>query len=142
MKPRVNIIAVVDVIGALSAGTLLDENLSMMDDGEYQSTGQGTPDLVTVCLSGQTVQWTVLALDLQTPVEIKSLTFLGADGTPAPTAVDDVRPTGEDLSLAVWSGVVPEGLAPGVDYRYRLELQMYDGAASVMHVDTCALKSL
>ncbi len=141
MKPRVNIIAVVDVIGALSAGTLLDGNLSLVDDGEHESTGQGTPGLVTVCLPGQTVQWTVLALDLQTPVEIRKITFLGADGA-LPPAQDEATSADADLGLAVWSGVVPTGLAPGVEYRYRLDLQMYDGVASRMHVDTCALKSL
>jgi hypothetical protein len=34
---------------------------------------------------------------------------------------------------------VPSWLTPGVAYRYRLELQMYEGDNSVMHIDTPAL---
>lgn len=80
MNPKVNIVVVVDVIGALSDGTLRNGNLCMIDDGSLQSTGQGTPELVTVVKPGQVVTWSALAVDLQTPVEIKSITFLGPDG--------------------------------------------------------------
>ncbi|MEU6823319.1 hypothetical protein ABZ921_22015 [Streptomyces atriruber] len=80
MKTQVNIIAVVDVIGALSVKTLLDGNLCMVDDGAFDSTHQGTADLVTVVKPGQVVSWTALALDLQTPVEIKNISFIPAGG--------------------------------------------------------------
>ncbi|MET8682936.1 hypothetical protein ABZV77_01870 [Streptomyces sp. NPDC004732] len=80
MKTQVNIIAVVDVIGALSVKSLLDGNLCMVDDGAFDSTHQGTADLVTVVKPGQVVSWTALALDLQTPVEIKSISFAPAGG--------------------------------------------------------------
>ncbi|CAM5352865.1 hypothetical protein GCM10010329_40460 [Streptomyces spiroverticillatus] len=79
VKQKVNIVAVVDVIGALSDGTLGNGNLCLIDDGPYDSRGQGTPQLETVVAPGQTVQWTALAVDLQTPVEIKSITFVGQD---------------------------------------------------------------
>ncbi|WP_306336830.1 hypothetical protein [Streptomyces sp. KL118A] len=80
MKTQVNIIAVVDVIGALSVKTLLDGNLCMVDDGAFDSAHQGTADLVTVVKPGQVVSWTALALDLQTPVEIKNISFMPASG--------------------------------------------------------------
>lgn len=76
MKEQVNVIALVDVIGALSSRSLLDGNLCMIDDGSYQSRAQGTPDLCTIVQTGQVVQWTALAVDLQTPVEIKNIEFL------------------------------------------------------------------
>jgi len=148
-KHQVNIIAVVDVIGALSDRSLLHGNLSMVDNGDYQSRAQGTPDLVTVVRPGQVVQWTVLALDLQTPVEIKSITFLGPDGQAAhpdgvphrsePQSADEVPEADSDkLDLDVWSGIVPQ-LPPGVAHKYRLELQMYEGEFSTLHIDSPAL---
>ncbi|MGW6062149.1 hypothetical protein [Streptomyces sp. NPDC055189] len=177
MKPQVNIIAVVDVIGALSGSTLLGGNLCMMDDGEHNSAHQGTPDLVTVVQPGQVVSWSALAVDLQTPVEIKNISFVPADDSHAsgrgaghtqgqapgqsqtPGQVQNQphgqaqhqsnghargagggsHSEGDKLDLDVWTGVVPNWLQPGVAYQYRLELQMYEGENSVMHVDTPAL---
>ncbi|MFC8131361.1 hypothetical protein [Streptomyces sp. NPDC057302] len=178
MKPQVNIIAVVDVIGALSGSTLLDGNLCMMDDGGHNSAHQGTPNLCTVVKPGQVVSWSALALDLQTPVEIKNISFVPADqnhtsGQPSgqqhagqaqgqqpqggqvpgqPQGQDQTQAQGhpqgaqggnhsegDKLDLDVWAGVVPNWLTPGVAYQYRLELQMYEGENSVMHIDTPAL---
>ncbi|MFJ2745756.1 hypothetical protein ACIO3O_39560 [Streptomyces sp. NPDC087440] len=79
VQQKVNIVAVVDVIGALSDGTLGNGNLCLIDDSPHDSRGQGTTQLQTVVSPGQTVQWTALAVDLQTPVEIKSITFIGQD---------------------------------------------------------------
>ncbi|MFJ2776007.1 MULTISPECIES: hypothetical protein [unclassified Kitasatospora] len=138
MKPQVNIAVVVDVIGALSAGTLLDGNLTLVDDGSFQSTGQGTPELCTVVAPGQVIQWSALAVDLQTPVDIRSITFLGA-GHGAEPDPEDFTEEGEKLDLDVWTGVVPPYMTPGVPYRYRLELQMYEGPHSVLHIDSPAL---
>ncbi|MFH8489498.1 hypothetical protein [Streptomyces longisporoflavus] len=165
MKPQVNIIAVVDVIGALSGSTLLDGNLCMMDDGEHNSAHQGTPDLCTVVQPGQVVSWSALAVDLQTPVEIKNISFQPADdrhasgqgqapGRPPGQGQSQLHgqaqgysnghaqgehSEGDKLDLDVWTGVVPSWLQPGVAYQYRLELQMYEGENSVMHIDSPAL---
>ncbi|WP_409060384.1 hypothetical protein [Streptomyces sp. SYP-A7185] len=159
MKPQVNIIAVVDVIGALSGSTLLDGNLCMMDDGGHDSAHQGTPDLCTVVRPGQVVSWTALAVDLQTPVEIKNISFVPENQNQGRSAAQGQQygqqhhqphgqahgapgggdSEGDKLDLDVWTGVVPNWLTPGVAYRYRLELQMYEGENSVMHVDTPAL---
>lgn len=149
-KPQVNIIAVVDVVGALSGSTLLNGNLCMVDNGDHDSTGQGTPYLCTVVRPGQVVQWSSLAVDLQTPVEIKGITFLGPDGTETPVAGNPAghsagRSAGSDgdkLDLAHWAGLVPPSLTPGTPYKYRLELQMYEGAYSVLHVDSPALMTV
>ncbi|MFK4070781.1 hypothetical protein [Streptomyces sp. NPDC029674] len=221
MKSQVNIIAVVDVIGALSIKSLYDGNLCMVDDSAFDSTHQGTPNLVTVVKPGQVVSWTALAVDLQTPVEIKSISFApvegrqgqpgqqgqqglpgyqgqsgqqgyaagqqghdtrvgvgtatpsapgmgtavpapgpGATGTQAAPQAQQPHQTpqaqahqtpqphqahgsqeqdGDKLDLDVWTGVVPHWMTPGVPYQYRLELQMYEGANSVMTIDSPAL---
>ncbi|WAL98622.1 hypothetical protein [Streptomyces sp. Je 1-369] len=154
MKTQVNIIAVVDVIGALSVKTLLDGNLCMVDDSAFDSTHQGTADLVTVVKPGQVVSWTALALDLQTPVEIKNISFAPSNGHNGATASGPAtsRPgttngeargqdesDGDKLDLDVWTGVVPHWMTPGVPYQYRLELQMYEGSNSVMSIESPAL---
>ena len=142
MRNEINIVIAVDVIAALSGRTLLNSNLCMMDDSPLQSTGQGTPNLCTVCYPGQTIKWTVYAIDLQTPVAIKSISFIKSEETGASS--EQAAPANEDdsdrLDLEVWSGIVPCTLVPGVEYRYRLELQMYEGVNSIMSIDTPSLK--
>ncbi|UBU16124.1 hypothetical protein [Nonomuraea gerenzanensis] len=91
VKPQVSIIALVDVIGALSDRSLLNGNLVLIDDGSFASRAQGTPELCTIVQPGQVVQWTALAVDLQTPVEIRNIEFLrlqppGQPAYPAPQA--------------------------------------------------------
>ncbi|MGH4035382.1 hypothetical protein ACQB60_41495 [Actinomycetota bacterium Odt1-20B] len=139
LKPQINIFAVVDVIGALSGRTLQNGNLCLIDNGDYKSTGQGTPHLCTVVRPGQVIQWQALAVDLQTPVEIKNISFLGPDGSV--TSMNGARSEteGEKLDLEHWAGVVPPSLIPGVPHNYRLELQMYEGAQSTLYVDSPAL---
>lgn len=149
MEPQVNIVIVVDVIRALSEGTLRDGNLCLVDDGGDASTGQGTPELCTACRPGQVVRWTALPVDVQTPVEIRSITFLdpvsgngagtGGNGAGTGGAGADLAASGNP-TLAVWAGVVPPYLTPGQPYRYRLDLQMYEGATSVLSIDSPALR--
>jgi len=138
MRPQVNIAIVVNVIGALSDQSLGDGNMCMMDDGDLGSTGLGGVELRTACLPGQLVTWEAVALDVQTPVEISSITFLGPDGQP--TDVEAAAPAVDrDTGRAVWSGILPRGLTPGTVYPYRIELRMSEGDFSVLHVDTPAL---
>jgi len=145
MKPQVNICVVVDVIGALSDQTLAG-NLCLVDDGAFHSSGQGTPQLCTIVVPGQVVKWTAVAVDVQTPVEIRAITFLGSDVAAAdgedsaPAQVPD--PDDGRLDLADWSGVVPAFLPHAAPQRYRLELQMCDGEDSVLHIDSPALMRL
>ena len=148
MKSNVNIIAVVDVMGALSDSTLGDGNLCLADDGSFDSTGQGTTDLCTLVAPGQTVQWTALAVDVQTPIEIQSITFIGGDArdaaaAPAAPAAPADQPGGSgNPDVKVWAGVVPAGLTPGVPYRYRLALKMHEGSHSVLSIDSPALMTV
>jgi len=75
MESNICIFTVVDVIESLSGGTLLNGNLCMMDNSPWESTNQGTPNLCTLCYPGQTITWKALAVDVQTPLAIKSITF-------------------------------------------------------------------
>lgn len=145
MESKVNIIVLVDAVGALSDRTLHNGNLALMDDGPFNSRGQGTTDLCTVVQPGQVVQWTPIGIDVQAPVEIRNITFLGPDG-PFPdqaygAGAGVAEPSGrpENLDLVVWSGVVPPCLTPGVAYRYRLDVQIHEGTNSLMHIDSPAL---
>jgi hypothetical protein len=143
MESKISIFSVVDVIESLSGGTLLNGNFCMMDNSPFDSLNQGTPNLVTLCYPGQLIQWTILALDLQTPVAIRKITFLNQDGSSTePIPSDPTQLESDKLHLNVWSGIVPYYLAPGVEYRYRLELQMYEGKNCLMYVDTPALKRI
>ncbi|MBW4597875.1 MAG: hypothetical protein KME46_34460 [Brasilonema angustatum HA4187-MV1] len=143
MESKISIFSVVDVIESLSGGTLLNGNLCMMDDSPYGSSNQGTPNLCTLCYPGQTITWTILALDLQTPAAIRSITFIRPDGSVvSQPSVDSGNLESDELHLNVWSGIVPYYMVPGVEYRYRLELQMYEGKNSIMHVDTPSLKRI
>jgi len=143
MESKISIFTVVDVIESLSSGTLLNGNLCMMDNSPWGSLNQGTPDLVTLCTPGQVIHWTILALDLQTPVAIRNIVFLNQDGTSVqPIPEDPTTLQSDKLHVNVWSGIVPYYLVPGVEYKYRFELQMYEGKNCFMYVDTPALKRI
>jgi hypothetical protein len=134
VSQKVNILVVVDVIGALSDGTLAG-NLSMVDDSPYGSAGQGTAELHTICHRGQQVQWSVVAVDVQTPVEIRGIRF----GSPS----EDEEPKDTSaLALNTWAGVVPPYAAPGTSYPYRLELQMYEGDGGILSIESPVLSCL
>lgn len=145
MESKVNIIVLVDAVGALSDQTLHNGNLSLMDDGAFNSLGQGTTDLCTVVQPGQIIQWTPIGIDVQAPVEIRNITFLGPGGLvperPYEPAAEAAGPPDlpENLDLLVWSGIVPPYLTPGVPYRYRLDVQLHEGPHSLLHVDSPAL---
>lgn len=138
MESKINIVSVVDVVEALSTRTLLNGNLCMMDDSRFQSINQGTTNLITLCYPGQLINWVVYAVDLQTPVSIRNISFVGSKGFKPEIDLSDTD--SDKLDLNVWSGIVPAYLVPGVEYKYRLELQMYEGKNSIMYVDTPSLK--
>lgn len=143
MEPKINIFVVVDVIESLSGGTLQNGNLCLMDNSPWGSSNQGTPNLSTLCAPGQVITWTLLALDLQTPAGIKNITFLPPSGSSHPNPpVSSTPADSAKLDVNVWSGIVPYWLVPGLEYRYRLELQMYDGKNSLMYVETPSLKRI
>jgi len=138
LAPIINIVTVVDVIRALSTGSLKD-GLYMMDTG-WNSEGQGTSRLTTACYPGQRIHWIIRAIDVQTPASIRDITFPRGPGDAAPTHGFGAEPAaGATLTWRYWSGIVPAYLRCGL-YRYRLTVQMGTGKRSVMHADTPALK--
>jgi hypothetical protein len=135
----INIVTIVDVIGALSKGALRD-NLYMADNG-WDSAGKGTAELATACHPGQRINWVVHAIDVQTPVLIAAITFLSTDNiSPVPELV--IAPGfGAAPQWFYWAGSLPCHLPPGL-YGYRLQLQLARGSRSTMSVDTPALNVL
>lgn len=121
-QDKVTINIAVDVIRALSENSL-ENSLYLMDDSAADSRNQCTPDLCTACLPGQTVHWVAYALDLQTPVSIRSISFLELSG-------EDELPD-ENPGLNTWMAVLP-CMETGHRYFYRLSLQMGYGRHSVM----------
>jgi hypothetical protein len=107
-----------------------------MDDSAYGSQNQGTTKLLTSCVPGQTIRWKAYAVDLQTPVDIKEISFIGPDGPADPPSEEDgmTMPPSRD-----WSGIVPATLVSGAPAHYRLTLQMGEGIASLLSTDEPAL---
>ncbi|BAW79671.1 hypothetical conserved protein [Candidatus Nitrosoglobus terrae] len=144
MKSKINIFCMVDVIELLSIGAPSSSDadkgmICMMDNSPFGSLNQGTLNLITLCQPGQTIHWHIVAVDLQTPVEIRSITFLKPnpdDNAP----INQTNPSSTKLYLNVWEGIVPYCIDYGVEYKYRLELQMYEGKNSLLHIDTPALR--
>jgi hypothetical protein len=135
MQQKININIAVDTVQALSKLDLLN-NTYAMDNSIFGSLGQGTPYLVTACVPGQTIHWVATPIDLQTPVCIKSITFLGA----WPQYTGQVANTSMSaLDLYTWTGILPYTMLPGVTYKYKLELQIGNGQYSVLHLETLSL---
>jgi hypothetical protein len=195
-----NINIAVDVVAALSDKSLKG-NVFLMDNGSFESTNQGTDYLTTLCIPGQLIRWTVYAIDLQTPVAIKNISFLSnTEGIKDPveeeilfnecsdtkivatkelhtdgesltddsvcqpdlpsspidqelnqeTIAEDKAPKSEvqnvfyydNLDRFDWTGYVPQNLVPGLEYNYRLELQMGQGKYSSLSIETSSLKRI
>lgn len=137
MSKYTNIVVAVDSIGALSDGTL-ENNLFLMDDGPWTSSGQGTTGLATLCTPGQVIQWVVYPIDLQTAAEIYSIEFNTYDNTTPPAN----NSTGNDVvapDLNSWTGIVPATMVPGLKYHYRLGIRMGVGPNSIMYTHAPAL---
>lgn len=152
MIPQINILSVVDVIGALSSGTLR-QSLFIVDNhpancskplleanppGGRQSqticsSGQASQRLVTHVTYGQVLNWQVTAIDLQTDAQIKNITFfqngkpITAKDTPCAKLGRYGAPSGE-----YWAGVVntSKAIAPG-NYQYKIEFSL-EGKLMIM----------
>ncbi len=136
---KININIAVDTVEALSKETLVN-HIYVMDDSTFNSKGQGTGHLETTCQPGQVIHWVATAIDLQTPVCIRNISFLAPHtGEEKPSHPSPATCTMSELDLLTWSGTVPYYMEPGVHYRYRLELQIGNGKLSVMYVDTLSL---
>ncbi len=140
---QINVVIAVDVIRALSDSSLKD-NIYLMDNNPFEdgqaSTGQGTDYLTTSCLPGQVIQWTIHAIDLQTPVSIKSIHFINEEDSDVEVVDHNEHEARPDLK--VWVGVVPNHMNVGQPYRYKLVLQMGSGENSIMSIDSTALKRI
>lgn len=156
MQSKINIRIAVDSAEALAKKSLAN-HLYVMDNSIFNSRGQGTAQLATSCLPGQVIHWIATAIDLQTPVSIRNISFLGACTSEAEVAAN-IDPAGEatgreakgnagnsstttlsELDLYTWTGIVPCYMVPGIHYHYRLELQIGNGRYSVMYIDTLSL---
>ncbi|WP_075602922.1 hypothetical protein [Saccharicrinis aurantiacus] len=131
-----NINIAIDVIAALSDKTLRG-NIFVMDDGLLNSRNKGTDHLVTVCSAGQLIKWSIYAIDLQTPVSIKSISF---SQTEKDNNEDIPNNHYTNLDLNEWSGYVPNYLLPNKQYKYKLELQMGEGQYSILSIDSLCLE--
>ncbi|KAF0814289.1 hypothetical protein IGB42_01190 [Andreprevotia sp. IGB-42] len=133
----INIVTIIDVLGALSKGSL--QNNIYMVDNSWNSENQGTSDLVTSCYPGQPINWIIHAMDVQTPVLIDSINFLDKDRQYSVSHGFDAKPVlGTAPHWYTWSGIVPCYLPAG-EYRYSLKLQMGRGQNSIMYSDAPAL---
>lgn len=136
MQQKININIAVDTVQALSKLDLLN-NTYAMDNSIFGSLGQGTPYLVTSCVPGQTIHWVATPIDLQTPVCIKSITFLGA--WPQQASAFEQPTSMSQLDLYTWTGILPYTMLPGLTYKYKLELQIGNGQYSVLQLETLSL---
>lgn len=148
MQGKITIVVAVDTVAALSDQSL-DDNIFLMDDGDFDSDGKGTALLVTRCYPGQLIKWNIYPVDLQTPAAIKKITFLppGGNLAPAKTPAVDRTLDGEvhefaNLGVNSWSGYAPGAMIPGLAYNYRLEIQIGEGKDSSLHIDTPALQRI
>lgn len=148
MQNQININIAVDVIRALSEKSLCN-SIYVMDNSPFDSPGKGTRKLSTRCLPGQTIHWVVYAIDLQTPVAIRRISFRAPDALPDAASADgkhvNQEPAGrestENPDLKTWTGIVPS-LIPGMIYYYQIELQMGNGQHSQLCIDSLSLQAV
>lgn len=137
MIPQINVLSVVDVIGALNAGTL-NGNLFMTSNRQGKHTsGQGTNALVSDATYAQVFNWHVAPIDFQTEIEIRKIVFyrhgvpVTAANTPWVRLGKYGAPSGD-----YWAGVVnfSSRVEAGV-YQYQIE---FDIGRKVLTMDSFA----
>jgi len=139
MKNQINIIVFVDTIGALSSQSL-DKFTYAVDNSEFNSTGQGTASLSTICQPGQVIQWIICAIDLQTPAAINNIRFLPVNPeSELFEEPDEQQYVNENPDLDVWKGIVPATMIPGVPYRYVFEVVIGEGKNTLLSIQTLSL---
>ena len=112
MQEKININIAVDVVAALSEQTL-HNHIFMMDNSIFNSSCQGTSNLTTSCQAGQIIQWVIYAIDLQTPVAIKNITFIGAkNDTYNKDESKFLYNEQDNLDSNTWTGIVPWYMVP------------------------------
>lgn len=139
MQSKININIAVDVIAALSEHTL-HNHIFMMDNSIFNSSYKGTEYLITKCQPGQMIHWVIYAVDLQTPVAIKNISFINTKNYDCNSEkLDFGHNEWDNLDLKTWTGIVPWYMMPYASYKYRVEIQMGEGKNSIMFIDTCSL---
>lgn len=161
--PTLNIQVFVDVIALLS-GAPSNKAVHMFDDGGMGSEGQGTHALISAVLPGQLVRWTVNALDVQTQVWLKDVTFGPAtestvsDEAEAQSTTDEPEAdAGQQTSeapnpwqesaagpVAIWGkrfeGYIPFEILPELPHVYHFKLAFAEGNGPAVTVDGPALR--
>jgi hypothetical protein len=123
---QINISIIVDVVGALRAGTLTGF-ANLRDNSRLPCTsGQGTPFLSTACPGGTVLNWFVYPVDVQAPAALQAVTFLSPREPCAKLRVYGyplAQPEGVETPVAYpyWAGIIRPDLRPGL-YYYQLEL--------------------
>lgn len=139
MQVKININIAVDVVAALSEQTL-HNHIFMMDNSIFNSSCQGTSNLTTNCQTGQTIEWVIYAIDLQTPVAIKNISFISAkNDTYNKEEPNNQYNEQNNLDSKTWTGIVPWYMTPYLPYKYKLEIQMGEGPSSIMSIDSSSL---
>ncbi|WP_122412939.1 alpha-pore-forming tripartite toxin MakABE regulator [Pseudomonas viridiflava] len=114
---RVDILIAVDVLGALSAGTL-QGNVYLMDTNHYLGSWQeGQGALNTVCQDGQAVTWSVTPVDAATQIAISKLSGPMVDGKVC-------MPTEDPFAgNSIWNGII-ETQGAFANYAYTVSVVM------------------
>lgn len=137
--PQINIVTVVDVLGALSDNSL-EGNMYMMDNSRSKlTTGKGTGVLSSAVRHTQVINWHVWPVDVQTDTEITNIKWF-KNGRLITDSEDE--PCAKSMkygaqSGSYWAAVVkfpkmtkdgtPSGMEdsiPGGIYHYQMEILM------------------
>jgi hypothetical protein len=125
----ISIKAIIDVVGALSSGTLSD-SLHLFDDNRRGgSNNQGTYRLATAVKKGDQILWTIAPLECEAYAEITAIA-LPADicevtrqtypGTAIAYWIGTVKETVEDLPYSITMSLGHAGFSLTSDYGPRL----------------------
>jgi len=127
MLAQLNIVTLVDVIGALSSGQL-EGNFYIADNSRSaRSSGQGTPGLITGTTYAQVLNWHVWAIDVQSSVHIEGIHFYrnGELITDADTPCAKLKKFGAP-SGDYWAGVINvSSLIEGGLYQYKIDYNLH-----------------
>lgn len=122
MSKQINVLIVVDVEGALASGDL-GSNVYLIDSNKYFGSGsEGQEELVTACLDGQVIIWSVTPVNPGDDAEI-----VGFKGQMIDQKI--CLPTQSTLVTGetVWAGRV-ESQGAVAQYQYSCTLS-FDGKA-------------
>jgi len=119
--PQINVLCVVDVIGALKNNTL-GGNYYVVDNSRSPLTsGQGSESLSSSVRFTQVLNWHVMAIDFQTGIHLTNILFYRNEvDTPCAKLKEYGAPSGN-----YWAGIVNQSsLIEGGIYYYKMEFEM------------------